>query len=154
MFSQPLLRKKMSESDGLFRRFSQDCLFEGLNIVYVVCVVIHISPSHSYTHTHKIQITSRGIHATSTTICSHCQGLYETIPETYVVFECGEYYYFSLKNHSSITGTEMQDKFRKALTLFTRVCHTCEKKTSQAKVLQVEERFSGILNLASTKSRL
>ena len=52
VFSQPLLRKKMSESDGLFRRFSQDCLFEGLNIVYVVCVVIHISPSHSYTHTH------------------------------------------------------------------------------------------------------
>ena len=47
-----------------------------------------------------------------------------------------------------------QDKFRKCLKLFTRICHTCEKKTSLAKVEQVEKRFSGILNLTSTKSRL
>ena len=56
VFSQPLLRKKMSESDGLFRRFSQDCLFEGLNIVYVLFLSLpSLHVSLSYTHTHKTQ---------------------------------------------------------------------------------------------------
>ena len=36
VFSQPLYLEKMRESDGLFRRFSEACLFQGLNIGYVV----------------------------------------------------------------------------------------------------------------------
>ena len=134
MFSQPLLRKKMSESDGLFRRFSQDCLFEGLNIVYVF---VSLSLRLTHTHTQKTT-TNRSLlrdPCNATTIRSHCQGLYETIPETYVVFE---YEYDTLIH--SITITSLDHRHGNAGQI-SRTRHCLHVYVIHVRRKQVKQRF-------------
>jgi len=143
VFSQPLLIEKMSESDGLFCEYTKKHMFEGLDIAYVFlsfflcfCEVVL---THSLTPTQQY-------HTTITHNRSLLAGPMQR-PLRYVLIVKDMIKVFQRRSND-------QNKFKSCLKLFQRVGHTCEKKTSRARVEKIHERFSGVLNLAHAKDRM